>query len=83
MQYDRHADVRGPLGRRRDKPVEEAVEEEVAAEEKPRKGLFGLGRKQEEEVYEEVAEEVAEPVEGEVLDAEPEPADSGEYKPAN
>lgn len=89
MQYDRHADVRGPLGRRREKPVAEAAEEHAVAEEKPRRGLFGLGRKPEEEVYEDVAEEAAETVEtvetveGEVLDAEPEPAGAGEYKPAN
>jgi len=83
MQYDRHSDARGPLGRRREKQVDEAAEEEVAAEEKPRKNLFGFGRKQEDEVFEEVAEETAVTVEGEVLDAEPEPAGAGEYKPAN
>lgn len=85
MQYDRHADARGPLGRRKEKPVAEAAAAEPAAEEKPRKNLFGFGRKQEEEVQEAVAAEtaVAAPVEGEVLDAEPEPAGAGEYKPAN
>jgi len=46
MQYDRHADERGPLGRRR---------AEKAEKEKPegKGGLFGFGRKKEEEIQEE------------------------------
>ncbi len=58
MHYDRHADRRGPLGQRREKPadepeiapqIEDEVEEdvEVARPEKKR-GLFGFGRKPDE-----------------------------------
>lgn len=103
MQYDRHADVRGPLGRRRVREEEEdsaeaGDETEVAeADEKPRRSLFGFGRKEEAEaetVEAEVVEAEAEAedaltedpsevVEGEVLDTEPEPAGAGDYKPAN
>ncbi|MBA4225982.1 MAG: hypothetical protein C0456_05055 [Hyphomonas sp.] len=49
MQYDRHADARGPLGRRRAEKAEKAEKEKPAG----KGGLFGLGRKKEEEVYEE------------------------------
>lgn len=50
MHYDRHADVNGPLGRRRQRPAEEPAEDEAAAEdevreEKKRGGLFGFGKK--------------------------------------
>jgi hypothetical protein len=85
MQYDRHADTRGPLGRRKEKPVAAAADDGAVEEEKPRKNLFGFGRKQEDEVHEAVVEETsgATPAEGEVLDAEPEPAGAGDYKPAN
>ena len=68
MNYDRHADVHGPLGRRRENKVEEAgeidtAEDEVAEEieeAKPKRGLFGFGKKpadDEPEVIEEVVEE--------------------------
>lgn len=49
MQYDRHADRAGPLGRRSEKKVEEPAEEieqlEDADAPKKRGGLFGFGRK--------------------------------------
>lgn len=105
MQYDRHADVRGPLGRRRVREEEEdsaevGDESEVAeADEKPRRSLFGFGRKEEADPAAEVVEadveeeaprdDAGEVVEGEVLGAEPEPepapepAGAGDYKPAN
>jgi len=71
MHYDRHADVHGPLGRRREKKAEEAEEAEDDAEPateeaKPKRSLFGFGRKPaaEEEAPEEFeAEEEIESVE--------------------
>ena len=49
MHYDRHADVNGPLGRRRQRVEEEAAEDDTAEdevrEEKKRGGLFGFGKK--------------------------------------
>lgn len=49
MQYDRHADARGPLGRRRAEKAEKAEKEKPEG----KGGIFGFGRKKEEEVYEE------------------------------
>lgn len=97
MQYDRHADVRGPLGRRRiQDDAEDAAEtgdetEAAPGEEKPRRSLFGFGRKEEAEaeVAVETEEEVAfeeapgETVEGEVLGPEAETVGADEYKPSN
>jgi hypothetical protein len=61
MQYDRHADRRAPMGRRREKKVE-AGEVETGEEAAPR-GLFGFRKKPvaaETETYEpEIAGEVA------------------------
>jgi hypothetical protein len=49
LHYDRHADVNGPLGRRRQRVEEEAAEDDTAEdevrEEKKRGGLFGFGKK--------------------------------------
>ncbi|MFN4024819.1 MAG: hypothetical protein ACK4MQ_08300 [Hyphomonas sp.] len=42
MQYDRHADVRGPLGRRRTRTDEQAVEQQAEAAAPKRGGLFGM-----------------------------------------
>ncbi|MFN4225833.1 MAG: hypothetical protein ACK4HR_05905 [Hyphomonas sp.] len=90
MQYDRHADVRGPLGRRRapKEAQEETAETEEAweTEAKPRRGLFGLGRKPEAEAAETVetpAAVPAEPAQGEVIEAEPVPAGADNDKPVN
>lgn len=51
MHYDRQGDENGPLGRRRQRAVADAVEDEAEAEEKPR-GLFGFRKKPAEEVVE-------------------------------
>ena len=69
MQYDRHADERGPLGRRR---------EEKPQKEKPagKGGLFGFGRKKEEEVSQEDEAEAFAPAES-PPETEGEPAPHG------
>ena len=68
MQYDRHADRRAPLGRRREKKVE-VDEVETGEEEAAPRGMFGFRKKPaaaEAETYEpEIADEVAQ----EVIDA--------------
>lgn len=63
MQYDRHADERGPLGRRR---------AEKAEKEKPegKGGLFGFGRKKDEDAP--VEDEAAELAPAAAFDPEPE-----------
>lgn len=84
MQYDRHADVRGPLGRRQTKPEEqEEVELEEETETAPKRGgLFGLfGRDKDEaaEVMEDDETEVDEGSgDGETVD--PAAADDDAYQ---
>ncbi len=73
MNYDRHADSRGPLGRRRDKPaaeIDEPAEETTAEEDDKPRGFFGFRKKP----VAEAAESPPEPV-IEVADTprEPEP----------
>ena len=75
MQYDRHADERGPLGRRR---------EEKPETEKPagKGGFFGFGRKKEEDVLEEdEAETFAPAASAQEPEDTPEPQEAT-YQPA-
>lgn len=73
MQYDRHADMRGPLGRRR-----REKEEKVKPEGKG--GLFGFGRKKEEEVYEEDDAEALAPATPDTSHEETAPAEEAAYQ---
>lgn len=88
MHYDRHADAHGPLGRRRakkeDAPAEADAAPEAFAEEdtRPKRGLFGFGRKAEAEAVEDVAED-AQAVEGEILDVGAEAVGAEETKAPN
>ena len=75
MQYDRHADERGPLGRRR---------EEKPEKEKPagKGGFFGFGRKKDEDVPEEDdAETFAPAASGPEPEETPAPQETA-YEPA-
>lgn len=91
MQYDRHADVRGPLGRRKledtSEAAEPAPEAEAAGEEQPRRGsLFGFGRKPDADAAEAADDNGAhgdDAAEGEVIDVGSDAVGAGQYKPPN